>query len=82
VENNLAAKNAYAEQQGQYESAAEAAGKAEAITRNQYLSGTVDYTTVTSAQATAYSARVNQIQNTVNRQNTAIALIQSVGGHW
>jgi len=82
VENDLAAKTSYAAQQGQYDAAAEAAGKAEVITRNEYLAGTVDYTTVTTAQATAYQARVNQIQNTVNRQTTAIALIQAVGGHW
>jgi len=82
VENDLAAKNAYAAEQGQYDSAADAAGKAEAITRNEYLAGTVDYTTVTNAQATAYQARVNQIQNTVNRQTNAVTLIQAVGGHW
>jgi NodT family efflux transporter outer membrane factor (OMF) lipoprotein len=82
VENDLAAKTSYAAQQGQYDASADAAGKAEAITRNEYLAGTVDYTTVTTAQATAYSARVNQIQNTVNRQTTAVALVQAVGGHW
>jgi NodT family efflux transporter outer membrane factor (OMF) lipoprotein len=82
VENYLAATSSYAAQQGQYDAAAEAANKAEVITRNEYLAGTVDYTTVTTAQATAYSARVNQIQNTVNQQTNAIALIQAVGGHW
>ena len=82
VENDLAAKTSYAAQQGQYDAAAQAAGKAEAITRNEYLAGTVDYTTVITAQVTAYNARVNQIQNTVNRQNTAVTLIQAVGGHW
>jgi outer membrane protein TolC len=42
----------------------------------------VDFTSVTSAQATAYTARVNLIQNTVNRQTAAVALIQAIGGEW
>lgn len=82
VEDNLAARSAYAAEQGQYAEAAQAAIKAEAITRNSYQAGTADYTTVVSAQATAYSARVNQIQNTVNRQTTAVALVQALGGRW
>jgi outer membrane protein TolC len=82
VEDNLAARSAYAAEQGQYAEAAQAAIKAETITRNSYQAGTADYTTVVSAQATAYSARVNQIQNTVNRQTTAVALVQALGGRW
>lgn len=82
VENYLAGTSAYTAEAAQYAAAADAAGKAEVINRNAYLAGTVDFTAVTTAQATAYSARVNQIQNTVNRQTNAVALVQAVGGHW
>lgn len=82
VENNLAAQAAYRAEASDYQTAAEAAGRAEAITRNQYAAGTVDYTTVAAAQAAAYNARASLIQNAVNRQNASVALIQAIGGHW
>ena len=82
VETDLAAVGAYRAESAHYASAAEASAKAETIARNQYLAGTTDYTTVTTAQATAYTARVNLIQNTLNRQTAAVSLIQAVGGHW
>ena len=67
VENTLAATTAY---------------RAEAIVRNQYAAGTADYTAVAAAQAQAYNARTAAIQNTVNRQNAAVGLIEAIGGHW
>jgi len=82
VETNLSAVNAYRAEAAQYALAAQSAAKAETIARNQYLAGTADYTTVTTAQASAYAARVNQISSTVNRQTSAVALIQSLGGRW
>lgn len=82
VESDLSAVNAYRAEADHYAQAADAAERAQAVTRNQYQAGTVDYTTVSAAQATAYSARVSQIQNTVNRQTAAVTLIQAVGGQW
>ena len=82
VETDLSALTAYRAEAVHYTTADAAAAKAEAITRNQYAAGTVDYTTVTSAQAAAYAARVNLIQNTINRQNAAVAVIQAIGGEW
>jgi len=82
VETNLSAVSAYRAEGDHYAIAAQAAARAEAITRNQYQAGTVDFTSVTTAQATAYTARVNLIQSTTNRQTTAVALIQAIGGDW
>ena len=82
VEDNLAGLAAYGQEAGHYRTAAEASARAEAIARNEYLAGTVDYTTVTAAQSTAYGARVNLIQNTVNQQSAAVDLIVAIGGHW
>lgn len=82
VEDNLSALAAYRAEAAPYATAATAAAKAETITRNQYQAGTVDFTSVSTAQASAYSARVNLIQNTVNQQTAAVALIQAIGGEW
>lgn len=82
VETNLSAVSAYRAEAPHYAAANAAAARAETIIRNQYQAGTVDFTSVSSAQSTAYSARVNLIQNTVNQQTAAVALIQAIGGEW
>jgi NodT family efflux transporter outer membrane factor (OMF) lipoprotein len=82
VETDLAALDGYRVEDGHYRAASQAADRAEQVTRNEYQAGTVDFTTVTTAQATAYAARVNLIQNTVNQQSAAVALIEAIGGQW
>ncbi|HZV08652.1 MAG TPA: efflux transporter outer membrane subunit, partial [Novosphingobium sp.] len=82
VEDDLSALSAYRAEQAHYATAAAAANRAEAVARNEYAAGTVDYTTVTTAQATAYTARVSLINNTVNQQTAAVSLIEAIGGHW
>jgi NodT family efflux transporter outer membrane factor (OMF) lipoprotein len=82
VESNLAGVDAYREEAVQYREASQSADRAETVTRNEYRAGTVDYTTVATAQATAVSARTALIQNTVNQQSAAVALIQAIGGQW
>jgi hypothetical protein len=49
---------------------------------NRYRSGQVGYTEVITAQATALSARRALVQAQADRQTTAVALIQSLGGGW
>jgi outer membrane protein TolC len=49
---------------------------------NQYKAGKVSYVEVFTAQATALSARRALVQTVVDRQTTAVALIQSLGGGW
>ena len=82
VESDLSAVSAYRAENASYAQAAEAAIRAESVQRNAYQAGTVDFTAVTSAQALAYSARVNLITSTVNRQTAAVSLIQAIGGRW
>lgn len=82
TEDNLAAIAAYADIARSRDDAAVSADKAEAIARNQYLSGIVDYTTVVTAQNTAANARQTRIIAVVNRQAAAVALVQAIGGSW
>jgi outer membrane protein TolC len=49
---------------------------------NRYRAGQVSYSDVVTAQQTALSARRSLVQAQVDRQTTAIALIQSLGGGW
>lgn len=62
--------------------AAVSAGRAEAIAHNQYLAGLIGYSDVITAQTTALSARVGEIQAVSSRQVAAISLIEAIGGHW
>ncbi|WP_428312062.1 efflux transporter outer membrane subunit [Hydrocarboniphaga sp.] len=54
----------------------------ERLILNQYKAGQVSYTEVVTAQASALSARRTLIQSSLDRQTTAVALIQALGGGW
>jgi NodT family efflux transporter outer membrane factor (OMF) lipoprotein len=82
VEDDLAAISAYRAEVSDLQAAAEASRRAETVALNQYKAGTVDYTTVVTAQTTNYSAQQKLIQTTVLRQTTAVAIIQAIGGEW
>ncbi|MDR2186829.1 MAG: hypothetical protein LBE62_02115 [Azonexus sp.] len=49
---------------------------------NSYQAGIAAYTDVVTAQASALSARRNLLQLEVQRQQTALSLIQALGGGW
>jgi outer membrane protein TolC len=49
---------------------------------NQYREGQVAYTNVVTAQAAALTARRTLVQATGQRQTTAVALVQALGGGW
>ena len=49
---------------------------------NRYRAGQVGYTEVIIAQATALSARRALVQLMAERQSTAVALSQALGGGW
>jgi len=49
---------------------------------NRYRAGQVGYNEVITAQATALAARRALAQAMADRQTTAVALIQSLGGGW
>jgi outer membrane protein TolC len=49
---------------------------------NRYRPGQVSYSEVVQAQVTALNARRALVQVQADRQTTAVALIQSLGGGW
>lgn len=82
VEDELAATRVLAQQSILRQQASTAADAAEVIVFNQYKSGQVAYSDVVTAQTAAYSARRAVAQAAAQRQTTAVALIQSLGGGW
>lgn len=82
VEDQLAATRALAQQQDLRRVASEAADQVEQQMLNRYRAGQVSYSEVVTAQSTALAARRALIQTLADRQTTAIALIQALGGGW
>jgi len=82
VEDELAAIRIFADISKERVAATAAANRVEALTRNQYLAGTVAYTNVVTVEATALSARQAEIVAIVNQQTAAVSLIQAIGGNW
>ena len=82
VENLLVASRVLAQQEALQRDAAEAAAQAAATVENRYQAGQVGFTEVVVAQATALVARRALVQLSAERQATAIALIQALGGGW
>lgn len=82
VEDQLSATEILRQQQQLREQASRAADLAEAQVLNRYRAGQVDFTEVVSAQVTALTARRALVQNAGDRQVTAVALIQALGGGW
>ena len=82
VEDQLAATRVLQLQQALRRQASEAADQVEQQVLNRYRAGQVGYTEVITAQATALNARRALMQAMADRQTTAVALIQSLGGGW
>ncbi|MEP6739138.1 MAG: efflux transporter outer membrane subunit [Caldimonas sp.] len=82
VEDQLAQTRALAEQADLRLEASQAADLTEQQFLNRYVQGQVAYTDVVTAQATALNARRTLAQLASNRQASAIALIQALGGGW
>jgi NodT family efflux transporter outer membrane factor (OMF) lipoprotein len=82
VEDQLATARSLAEQAELRRQASEAADQVEQQVLNRYRAGQVGYTDVVTAQASALSARRALTQAAVNRQVSAIVLIQALGGGW
>ena len=82
VEDQLVATRILIQQYQLRQQASTAADQAEQIVLNQYQAGQISYTDVITAQNQAYTARNALIQAQVQRQTTAVALIQSLGGGW
>ena len=82
VEDQLATARSLAEQAELRRQASDAADQVEQQVLNRYRAGQVGYTDVVTAQASALSARRALTQAGVNRQVSAINLIQALGGGW
>jgi NodT family efflux transporter outer membrane factor (OMF) lipoprotein len=82
VEDQLIAAKVLAAQYELFRSASVAADGAEQMVVNRYQAGQVSYTDVVTAQTAAYTARRALVQAQAQRQSTAVALIQSLGGGW
>jgi NodT family efflux transporter outer membrane factor (OMF) lipoprotein len=82
VEDNLAAQRVYGSELTLAQASAQAAAENQTITMNEYNAGTVDYTTVAAAEATALSTELTQVQIESSRLETAVALIEALGGGW
>ncbi|RZL61377.1 MAG: efflux transporter outer membrane subunit [Variovorax sp.] len=82
VEDQLTAGATLAQQEGLRREASAAADRTEQQLLNRYRAAQVNYTEVVNAQAAALSARRALVQTQVNRQISAVTLIQGLGGGW
>ena len=82
VEDQLSAARVLQIQQALRAQASSAADQVEQQVLNRYRSGQLSYSEVITAQTTALNARRALVQATADRQTTAVALIQSLGGGW
>jgi NodT family efflux transporter outer membrane factor (OMF) lipoprotein len=82
VEDELAALRVLEQQAEVQDRAVRAAQEAEQLILNQYKAGTVDYTSVVTAQAAALSNRVSALNIVQGRLLASVTLVQSLGGGW
>lgn len=80
VENGLAGRQHYAEQQSMRSRALDAASEAERIYRIRYESGAVDLQSWLSAQETRRTAQITLSENRLNQLLNAATLYQALGG--
>jgi NodT family efflux transporter outer membrane factor (OMF) lipoprotein len=82
VEDNLAAQRIYGTEEPLQKAASDDANTNVTITLNEYRAGTVDFTTVVTAQTTALQDQNALVQLQSSRLATAVALIEALGGGW
>ena len=82
VEDQLTNARSQAEQAELLRQASDAADQTEQQILNRYRAGQLGYTDVVTAQASALAARRALVQVAVNRQISAVELIQALGGGW
>ncbi len=76
------AERILAQQEKAENDAVAAAREAERIINNQYLAGTVAYTSVIVAETTALTDAVTAVGIRQSRLIASVALIQALGGGW
>jgi NodT family efflux transporter outer membrane factor (OMF) lipoprotein len=82
VEDELAASRILEEQAAVQDRAVAAAREAEQLALNQYRAGTVDYTTVITAQTTALADEETAMNLRQTRLVASVNLIEALGGGW
>ena len=82
VEDDLAQLRILQDQAQVQAGAVQSAELAERLIFNQYLAGTVDYTSVVTAQATALSNEQAALSILQSRLTASVALVQALGGGW
>jgi len=82
VEDDLAAARVLQNQQVYAQASSADADQAETILLNEYKAGTVAYTSVVTAQATALQARQSLLTIEGQRITNSVALIEALGGGW
>ena len=82
VEDQLAALRVLEGEAKIRDQALASARQASAIALNEYRAGTVDYTTVVTAQATALSSAQSVLTVLRARQVASVTLIENLGGGW
>jgi NodT family efflux transporter outer membrane factor (OMF) lipoprotein len=82
VEDELAALRILVQQAEVQDQAVKSAQEAERLILNQYLAGTVAYTSVVTVQVTALADEENALTIYQNRLTASVALINALGGGW
>jgi NodT family efflux transporter outer membrane factor (OMF) lipoprotein len=82
TEDHLAALRLLESEAQVQDTAVREAAEAAQIAMNEYRAGTVDYTTVATAQVTELNNRQTALTVLQNRLTTAAALIEALGGGW
>jgi NodT family efflux transporter outer membrane factor (OMF) lipoprotein len=82
VENDLSGLRILAEQSDALDAAVRDASRAAEIAFNEYEAGTVDYTTVATAQATQLNSQQTALSVQQSRLLDAASLIGDLGGGW
>ncbi len=82
VEDQLAAARILGQQAEVQARAAQAAQEAERLTLNQYRAGTVDYTSVITAQANSLASQQTALTILQSRLVASVNLIVALGGGW
>jgi NodT family efflux transporter outer membrane factor (OMF) lipoprotein len=82
VEDALAAARVLQDEAALDTQSAASAAENQQISMNEYKAGTVDYTTVAAAQATALNAKQALLNVQAERMTEAVDLIQALGGGW
>jgi NodT family efflux transporter outer membrane factor (OMF) lipoprotein len=82
VEDQLSGERILVQQEKAENDAVAAAREAERVINNQYLAGTVAYTSVIVAETTALNDAVTAVGIRQSRLTASVALIQALGGGW